>query len=418
MNRFVLAVLAALAAAPACAQQQAPWVSMPPNTVYGNASPIPAEPGAIPYAALSSVVLNGASGDFTCAVTGICTLAPVGNGKLATAPAWTFKGNPTSGVTNPTDFTIDGLTVKGTPAAGDEVIVWDVAGTAIKKATVSSLTSAAGVSSIAGNIGAFTLGAGLTNSTNALLVDPSFMRGYLGGLTLSGGGSTTLTINAGVACSDDFTTLMKLPSNYTKTFAAWAVGSAQGGLDTGAIAGTTLYHVYVIERPDTGVVDIAISASATTVTTGGNIPAAYTKQRRIGSIRTDATPNILAFTQTGDEFILAASLQDISTSTLTTSSSTFGTSGPPNSELLFRAAFSVASGTPAVVIRSLLENDVAPSLASGLVTQILNGSTGVGGGHLRVRLNGSSQLAARSSAASTTLTVQTYGWVDTRGRFN
>lgn len=88
------------------------------------------------------------------------------NAKMATMPAWTFKGNATAGVAAPTDITIDGLTLKASPATTDEVIIWDVAGSAWKKAVLSGISGAGAVSSIAGNTGAFTLSGGLTNLTN------------------------------------------------------------------------------------------------------------------------------------------------------------------------------------------------------------------------------------------------------------
>jgi hypothetical protein len=58
------------------------------------------------------------------------------NSRLASMAAWTFKGNPTGGSAAPADFTIDGMTLKASPTIADEIMIWDVAGTAIKKATV------------------------------------------------------------------------------------------------------------------------------------------------------------------------------------------------------------------------------------------------------------------------------------------
>lgn len=83
------------------------------------------------------------------------------NAMLATMPAWTIKGNVTSGVATPTDFTIDGLTLKSPPVAADELILWDVVGSAIKKVAVSSFVLNPGAwtsytPSFAPNTGAFT----------------------------------------------------------------------------------------------------------------------------------------------------------------------------------------------------------------------------------------------------------------------
>ena len=119
----------------------------------------------------------------------------------------------------------------------------------------------------------------INNANNA-----SPLRGYLSGLTLSTvGSSINFGVAAGVATSDDTTTSMKLATSLSKSTAAWAVGSGVGALDTGTIANSTWYHVFLIERTDTGVVDVLVSLSATTPT----LPASYTKQRRIGSMKTN-----------------------------------------------------------------------------------------------------------------------------------
>src|SRR5438045_2280633 len=116
----------------------------------------------------------------------------------------------------------------------------------------------------------------------------SALAGVLYGCTLSAAGATaTFGIAAGTASG------MVLASAYTKTTAAWAVGTALGALDTGAIANNTWYHAFLIERTDTGVVDVLISLSPTAPT----MPASYTIKRRIGSMKTDGSAQWKAFSQ-------------------------------------------------------------------------------------------------------------------------
>jgi hypothetical protein len=59
--------------------------------------------------------------------------------------------------------------------------------------------------------------------------------------------------------------------------AAWAVGTNQGGLDTGAV-GNSDYYIWGIERSDTGVTDVLFSLSSTAPT----MPASYDYKRLIG----------------------------------------------------------------------------------------------------------------------------------------
>ena len=56
-------------------------------------------------------------------------------------------------------------------------------------------------------------------------------------------------------------------------------------MDTGSVANNTWYHVHLIKRPVTGVVDVLFSLSATAPT----LPTSYTIFRRIGSMRTDGS---------------------------------------------------------------------------------------------------------------------------------
>lgn len=98
----------------------------------------------------------------------------VSNAKLATAAAYTFKGNATGSTAAVTDFTIAGLPNKASPTGSDLVIISDAAASnATKYSTVTQLLGSvvSGVSSIAGNTGAFTLSTGITNSTNDIRLD-------------------------------------------------------------------------------------------------------------------------------------------------------------------------------------------------------------------------------------------------------
>ena len=108
---------------------------------------------------VASAQMPALTGDVTTAAGSVASSIAanaVTNAKLATMAAWTFKANNTGTSATPTDITIDGLTAKGSPGAGDELIIWDVAGSALKKATVGSVGTSAGVSSLNGQTGALT----------------------------------------------------------------------------------------------------------------------------------------------------------------------------------------------------------------------------------------------------------------------
>jgi hypothetical protein len=309
-----------------------------PNNGSGNVVDISGISNQIPMVnstgntlAFTSVVgdISNSNGTFTVQPSAITSnkiaTNTVANTNLAQAAALTFKGNPTTSTANESDFTIDGLTLKASPASSDEIIVYDVSGTALKKTTVGAIGAVGSVASIAGNTGAFTLGAGITNSTNVLLTDTTYYSGEYHGLTLSNDSvtpNTVFDIALGSAVSDDNTTFMKLAA-FTKTTGSWTLGSGNGALDTGSVAASTWYYVYLIERTDTGVVDILISINSSSPT----LPSSYTKKVLIGFLLTDGSAHIRAFTQIGRQFYWVAPIVQSSitgSATFTTQTIAFG----------------------------------------------------------------------------------------------
>ena len=263
------------------------------------------------------------------------------------------------------------------------------------------------------------------NAASGVPVTLSPVRGLIAGLGLSGGGSQTLTIASGVATSDDFTTTMTLGSTYTKTFSNWSVGSGTGGLDTGSIANNTWYHVFEINRPDTGVTDILLSTSATTPT----LPTNYTKQRRIGSIKTDGTPNIITFFQNGDDFLWS-----------TMPALDYNATNPGSSAVLVTLAAAPSGVRTKVLLNAQLNNtspltnmtwlisspdvaNTAPGYAASPLGSIGGIASAIGNsvvGQVQVWTNTTPQVRSTvaTSNANVSVQLQVVGWTDNRGRFN
>ena len=152
---------------------------------------------------------NTVSGDATLDSTGALTIAnsAVTVGKQANAAAWTLEGNFSGSSASPQFSTLSALTNKASPAASDLILIQDQAAAgAFKNATVSSVSAAGSVASIAGNTGAFTLAGGVTNSTNQIQLDGNYTGYAASNCTIAASvGTNLLTValkdNAGNAPS-------------------------------------------------------------------------------------------------------------------------------------------------------------------------------------------------------------------------
>lgn len=250
-------------------------------------------------------------------------------------------------------------------------------------------------------------------------------RSYLGGCGMANDGSlpnTVLDIGGCMTASDDQSTLMNQTNAYTKSVSAWAVGTGNGGLDTGSIATSTVYHVFQIERTDTQVVDYLFSTSPSSP----SMPANYTKKRRLGSFLTDGAAHIILFAQYGDEFYWSTPpALDVNVTNPGTSAVTRTLTVPTGVQVL--AIMEVAwqgSATSEASVIYLSSLDTADVAASATASPLGLGGTETGTlgpiSMARVWTNTSGQIRSRASSSSgnNTLRIQTLGWLDTRGRNN
>lgn len=199
--------------------------------------------------------------------------------------------------------------------------------------------------------------------------------------------------------------LMTLAAALTKRLdAAWAAGSNQGGLDTGAVADGT-YHVHLISASDGGTADVLFSASATAPT----MPTGYTRSRRIGSI-VRQSGSIRGFRQLGDTFYWSP------TADLDVSVANQGTTA-------VNRTLTLPTG---IVVEAMLTGNwfnanatlsiLTPGLSGNPMTSYSNSTSGLWS--TRVMTNTSAQISTKSSAtaSSQNFRIDTLGWIDTRGR--
>jgi hypothetical protein len=256
--------------------------------------------------------------------------------------------------------------------------------------------------------------AGTAASARSALGVP--LRGYLAGLTLStAGSSATFAVAAGEAADSAGAALLQLAAGVNKTTSPWAVGTGNGALDSGTISNNAWYHVYLIRRPDTGVVDVVASTGGA----GPTLPANYTQYRRIGAMRTNGSAQWTSFVQDGDLFQWLTPTLDVNVTSAGTAAVTRTLTVPSgiNVRALCNAGGTAGVSGEAIYLSDLATTDLAPSNGVPLTTASIAANLS---GHWQavVRTNTSAQVRSRCivGGASETLRIATLGWFDSRGR--
>lgn len=405
------------------------------------------------------------------------TISPTGSGTVTINPAGALTINPTAastinnasvGVTTPLAVKSTTLTATGavslspananvtlSPTGTGQVVVNPATAGTMDNVAIGQTTPLAGTftastastsltANVSGNISLNATGTVAISPTGALTVNPtaastinntsigqttaaagSFtsltgaLRNYISGLQHSApGGATTQTFTAGGASDSTNVLYMATASTFTKTTASWAVGTGNGMLDTGASGGSagTWYYTYVIERPDTGLVDFLMSLSSTTPT----MPANYTRWRRIGAIKLDGAKNIIGHFETGDTFWLTVPINEYSAVPGVTTAVTLTLVGVPTAVSvigMFQGSVLDATNTNSICFLSGLSQTDSVPAAAAFETAVAGSTTaGAIGYSAQIATNTSGQIRRRCSSTTITLVINLNGWIDNRGK--
>lgn len=225
-------------------------------------------------------------------------------------------------------------------------------------------------------------------------------------------GQGTATVTDGT----DYTIATTSSTVVKQLDASWAVGTNQGGLDTGSIAADTWYHLWVIMRSDTHVVDFLFSTSATSPT----MPTSYDFKRRIGAVLTDGSSNILAYYQLGNHFFWEATQNDISVTSSAATSWTSVTGILTPDDVRTKAVLSIAVGdasTSRPYVTVWHGGYTAPTTFGHLVQSDLTNTANTCTMDREIWTTAASPAAIQYFASASTVDfyVRTLGWIDPRG---
>jgi hypothetical protein len=248
----------------------------------------------------------------------------------------------------------------------------------------------------------------------AALFAPASAPGLIFGLTLSNDGVTPNTVLdvASGTCTDSTNSHAIALGAFTKSIAgSWAAGIGANGMGIGLTATlNTWYHVFAI------IVSGASDVYFDTSVTAANKPASTTAFRRIGSIFLDASVHFVRFAQNGDRFYLSTPSVPFSGTPGVTTAQTLVVASPPG--IVTEAILSGVINDPTSSNSSMYLSSLAlADLPAGTGLTAASGGIGLfSSWNVIVTTNTSSQIRQRVSTTTLSITIQSNGWIDTRGK--
>jgi len=255
----------------------------------------------------------------------------------------------------------------------------------------------------------------------ALLQISPIPRGFIDGIITENDTDADhdIKFNIGKCRADTDDLTMSLTSALVKQIDAnWAEGSNQGGFPSGlGLAIDTWYHLFIIGKTD-GTLDAGFDTSLTASNLIADAaPSGYSKYRRVGSVLTDGSSNIIGYSQKGDEFLWDAPPADIATAVQPITAVSYTLSTPDAVQTFAIQNYHVqAPAGAAVYVTSLDQDDETADASVGRASSRRGTTEQAVNGNIRTRTNTSSQVRVRSNQANTTINAATVGWIDPRGK--
>jgi len=266
-----------------------------------------------------------------------------------------------------------------------------------------------------GNL-AFNITQALSNNFN--VIDTAFgnlmgnFSGYLSGFTISNDSvspNSIIDISSGICMDSTNSNFIKVVSGIKKSLSGnWVAGSGNTGLDTGSVAPNSEYNVFTIINPITEIIDNLLSLSLSPV-----LPFGFTLFRRIGSIFTNSSGNIIPFYQSGNYFYWKIPVMDIIAVMSTSARTLYKLSVPGAVPVIPIINIMTDASTGTNIITSPLQNDVAPTSS---LFDTYGGSVGAFGYCSKHILTNTGQIGARAMNGSAQIFILTSGYIDFRGK--
>lgn len=258
----------------------------------------------------------------------------------------------------------------------------------------------------------FTTGRGRVQGSSSYV--EALPRSYLAGLKLSNNGTDAqhdIDISAG-ECKDaaDSFDFSNSASHTKRIDASWASGTGNGGRASAvSLTADTTYHVFAVDDGSSGTefgFDTSVTATNLLSDTGGS------KYRRIGSVITDGSANILGFTQKGDWFVYdtppALSVNDATPGTTANT----GTLDTPNGIITTAIVNGlIASEDQTVYLSAITSADVAASTTASPL-----GTLGDDAPNPAFVITNTSRQIRYRATTNAAVRIATIGWIDERGR--
>lgn len=210
--------------------------------------------------------------------------------------------------------------------------------------------------------------------------------------------------------------IIALNSMLTKSISAnWVAGNNNGGLFNGTVAVSTNYHLFLI-MDSAGNVDAGFDTSIT----AANRPAAYTYYRRVASLYTDSSGNLVQIINNGDQYLL----QDVVFNGVTnpgTSAQLYPLAVPSGIKVKGLATFSANVDSSQQYVHVLItdpdQNDTVPSQTNRTM-QIKASASGQIYGEFSTDTSSNVRARFDFTNSNTVFEMVTRGWIDDRGRFD